>query len=599
MILVIIEALRRDEINERESKQNNGSGVFMRCTSLTEIKVDINNEKYADENGILYDKNKTKLICHPAGKAEKSLVIPSSVTSIGSYAFDGCRSLESIKIPSSVTSIGSWAFSKCSSLVSIEISSGVTKIGQSAFSECSSLASIEMPNSVTSIGSSAFSKCSSLVSIEIPSGVTKIGQSVFSECSSLESIEIPSGVTSIEESIFDKCNSLKSIKVDSNNKNYIDEEGVLYNKNKTELICYPKKRVEQDFVILDSVTNISNEAIPSNVLIYAKLNSNGHRYAEENQRGYIIDDEAPTVTFETNGSKEPQKGYNVKIVVKDNGYEVGVNESTLKYQWTQSEETPSQESFTQNFENEQTITKNTGDGNWYLWIYAEDKVGNVTVTRSNAFNFDNTPPVTNVEYSTTQPTIENVIATIKSNEPIQEVEGWKLSEDKMSLTKEYVNNTTANGEVIEIKDLAGNSTTVTIKILNIQRKFETDQYKKVNDYIVKIKPNTTYNEFVKNIQTNQTYTVKEGSKIISGTNIIKTGQVLTTQTGKQYTLVVMGDLNGDGKIGIIELARISKIGSGKIKDYKEIEKMAIDANADGKINILDLAVIAKLATGKQ
>ena len=60
----------------------------------------------------------------------------------------------------------------------------------------------------------------------------------------------------------------------------------------------------------------------------------------------------------------------------------------------------------------------------------------------------------------------------------------------------------------------------------------------------------------------------------------------------------MGDLNGDGKIGIIELARISKIGSGKIKDYKEIEKMAIDANADGKINILDLAVIAKLATGK-
>ena len=57
----------------------------------------------------------------------------------------------------------------------------------------------------------------------------------------------------------------------------------------------------------------------------------------------------------------------------------------------------------------------------------------------------------------------------------------------------------------------------------------------------------------------------------------------------------MGDLNGDGKIGIIELARISKIGSGKIKDYKEIEKMAIDANADGSINILDMAAISKLA----
>ena len=232
-------------------------------------------------------------------------------------------------------------------------------------------------------------------------------------------------------------------------------------------------------------------------------------------------------------------------------------------------------------------------------IEIKDLAGNSTKVTIRITNIDKEAPKPEVKYSITEITVQNVIATIKSNEPIQEVEGWKLSEDKMSLTKEYENNTTDNGEVIEVKDLAGNGTTVTIKILNIQRKFETDQYKKVNDYIVKIKPNTTYNEFVKNIQTNQTYTVKEGSKIISGTNIIKTGQVLTTQTGKQYTLVVMGDLNGDGKIGIIELARISKIGSGKIKDYKEIEKMAIDANVDGKINILDMAAIAKLATEKK
>ena len=78
----------------------------------------------------------------------------------------------------------------------------------------------------------------------------------------------------------------------------------------------------------------------------------------------------------------------------------------------------------------------------------------------------------------------------------------------------------------------------------------------------------------------------------------QTGQVLTTQIGEQYTLVVLGDLNGDGKISLVELARISKIGSGKIKYYKEIEKMAIDANADGSINILDMAAISKLAVEK-
>ena len=67
------------------------------------------------------------------------------------------------------------------------------------------------------------------------------------------------------------------------------------------------------------------------------------------------------------------------------------------------------------------------------------------------------------------------------------------------------------------------------------------------------------------------------------------------QSGDQYILVVIGDLNGDGKISLVELARISKIGTGKITDYKEIEKIAIDTNIDGKISIIDMAAIAKLA----
>lgn len=69
-----------------------------------------------------------------------------------------------------------------------------------------------------------------------------------------------------------------------------------------------------------------------------------------------------------------------------------------------------------------------------------------------------------------------------------------------------------------------------------------------------------------------------------------------TEDGHTYTLVVIGDLSGDGKIGLVELARISKIGAGKETDIKEIEKMAIDVNADGKINIIDLAAISKYAT---
>ncbi len=178
----------------------------------------------------------------------KSITIPSSVTSIGDRAFGKCDSLKFIIIPSSVTSIGDGVFSDCKLLREIKIvnnplfvvdcdmlidqknmkllayfgtksgvtiPSSVTSIGESAFSGCSSLKSIIIPSSVTSIGDRAFSDCSSLKAISIPSSVTSIGDSAFEDCSSLESIIIPSSVTSIGENAFRGCSSLESITIPS------------------------------------------------------------------------------------------------------------------------------------------------------------------------------------------------------------------------------------------------------------------------------------------------------------------------------------------------------------------------------------------------
>ena len=142
-----------------------------------------------------------------------SIVIPNSVTSIGSSACLDCSSLMSINIPNSVTSIGDSAFSNCSSLMSINIPNSVTSIGDSAFSNCSSLTSIVIPNSVTSIDYHAFSNCSSLTSINIPNSVTSIGYNAFSGCSSLTSITIPNSVTSIGSSVCLDCSSLMSINI--------------------------------------------------------------------------------------------------------------------------------------------------------------------------------------------------------------------------------------------------------------------------------------------------------------------------------------------------------------------------------------------------
>ena len=97
--------------------------------------------------------------------------------------------------------------------------------------------------------------------IIIEEGVTSIGNYAFSGRSSLESIEIPEGLTSIGYSAFSGCNSLQSINVDMNNKNYISEDGILFNKDKTEVIKYPAgKKDKTEYTIPSTVISIEDSA---------------------------------------------------------------------------------------------------------------------------------------------------------------------------------------------------------------------------------------------------------------------------------------------------------------------------------------------------
>ena len=140
-----------------------------------------------------------------------NVIIPNSVMSIDSEAFEGCTGLTSITISDSVTSIGTYAFYECINLASVTIGNGVTSIEESAFSGCSSLASVTIGNGVTSIEESVFSGCESLTSVTIPDSVTRIGDYVFSNCTSLTSVTIPNSVTKIGDYVFDCCDELTSI----------------------------------------------------------------------------------------------------------------------------------------------------------------------------------------------------------------------------------------------------------------------------------------------------------------------------------------------------------------------------------------------------
>ena len=133
----------------------------------------------------------------------------------------------------------------------------VTSIGIMAFRSCSSLTAVTIPASVTKIGSWAFSLCSQLTAVTIPEGVATIGSYAFGYCHSLTAVNIPASVTSIGEWSFDEYTALTQINVASGNTAYCSENGILFNKDKTTLICYPAGKPQLEYTIPSSVTVIA------------------------------------------------------------------------------------------------------------------------------------------------------------------------------------------------------------------------------------------------------------------------------------------------------------------------------------------------------
>ena len=193
---------------------------FVGCSSLSAINVEEENTNYTSIDGLLVDKNKTKIIYIPL--AITKISIPDSFTSIEADAFYSYTSLEELTLPGLFNHYLGYYFRNNSYNTSYDNNSYVPKslkkvtinsgdIPGYAFSNCSSLTSITIGNSVTSIGTYAFSECTKLTSITIPGSVTSIGDSAFRGCSSLTSITIPDSVTSIGDSAFRGCSSLTSV----------------------------------------------------------------------------------------------------------------------------------------------------------------------------------------------------------------------------------------------------------------------------------------------------------------------------------------------------------------------------------------------------
>ena len=157
-----------------------------------------------DTNDGLLLINDTVVKCRPWASA---VCIPSNITSIGRYAFDGCKKLTSVNIPNSVTNIGFFAFHSCS-LTSITIPDNVISIGSCAFENCN-FTSIVIPQSVKEIGIHAFQGCRALTSATIL--CDSIEHLAFSSCMKLANITLGENVKYIDSNAFWNCRALKNV----------------------------------------------------------------------------------------------------------------------------------------------------------------------------------------------------------------------------------------------------------------------------------------------------------------------------------------------------------------------------------------------------
>ena len=214
------------------------SDTFKECKNLSDIVISDTNNNYIVKNGILYNKNMTRILCYPAGIKDTEFFVPDTVKTIGDFAFYGTKALESINIPDSVTNIGTDAFGECSGLKEVVIPDSVTSMGEAVFYKCTSLEKVKLSVNITSPNPAVFQYCSSLKEVVLPESMKFISFFMFSYCKEITNIVLPDKLNSVLRSAFQNCDNLKNITVPKNVTTiqdyafgyYYDEQSATYKK---------------------------------------------------------------------------------------------------------------------------------------------------------------------------------------------------------------------------------------------------------------------------------------------------------------------------------------------------------------------------------
>ena len=190
-------------------------GTLNRCQGLQNIVVAEDHPEFASVDGVMFDKQKTKLLAFCSGRGGEYKV-PDKTTAIGPNAFSLCINLKRVVIPESVTDIGGHTggvFLGCKNLEHVDIPDTVANIGQKSFQDCSSLKEVTIPSKVTAIPFGLFWKCTRLTNVKLPDGITSIGNYAFADSTQLTLQRFPKSLKKIGAYAFKNCKALKDLAI--------------------------------------------------------------------------------------------------------------------------------------------------------------------------------------------------------------------------------------------------------------------------------------------------------------------------------------------------------------------------------------------------
>ena len=215
--------------NEQAGLYDENNKIVKTWDELVALGIDI--ETDYTTSTVTESTSGTSVLKNVLDDAKGKLILPNTITKIGSYVFYNSKNLANISLPSSVTNIGTASFRE-TTLKKINIPNSVTTLGQSAFASsdiesitlgtgityvsqgfcdsCTNLTTVKMGNNITTIHPYAFYGTTSLKNVKLPSTVTTIGAYMF-DSSGIEKIVIPEGVTVIPDNAFNYANNLKKV----------------------------------------------------------------------------------------------------------------------------------------------------------------------------------------------------------------------------------------------------------------------------------------------------------------------------------------------------------------------------------------------------